>query len=154
MARSRSKGKKIKKLRQYRDKLLMRLTNLEGRIRFFEATLKEIRSALHKEDPLRAYALAVDDAESDNLLKDFIATNEVVKELTLVYRMLSVERGYTHNVSLALHNRDYLRALALAADHIAESVAHDKMLSLWCKDHGFTRSLKNLLEEANEDDIC
>lgn len=150
---AKSKSKKIKKLRMYRDKLLLRLTNLEGSLREAIGVFELIRDALRNNDHIRAYALAEHPDGDFKMqgLTDFQDKNEIAKELALIYRFLSVEREYTRNISLALHNRDYLRALALAADHKAESMAHDKMLHDWSKDHGFT---KNLRREANEDGIC
>ena len=140
------RNRKVLKLRTYRDKLLVRVTNLEGMVRHSAHVMREIRKALQQENHLRAYALASDEEGIGQLLKH-VKKNEVVKELTLAYRMLNVERRYTEEVAVAARNRDYLRVAALSADHQAESIAHDKMLSTWSADHGFTRGLKKEIEE-------
>ena len=151
MARTRSK--KVVKLRRYRDQLIEKITNLEGRVRYNKEVFNMIRKCLQREDHLRAYALASEpeDCSDDDDLKDFIRTNEVAKELSLVYRFLIVERRYTEEVQVAARARDYLRVAALSADHEAESAAHDKMLSRWSADHGFTRFLR---EEMQDEDVA
>ena len=145
MARTRSK--KVNKLRAYRDKLLERITNLEGDVRHNQGVLWEIRKALQQENHLRAYALASDEEGSQQVLRH-VKVNELAKELALIYRMLIVERNYTEEVQVAARHRDYLRVAALCADHEAETSAHDKMLVRWSKDNGYTRSLR---DEDNED---
>ena len=146
---AKSRNKTVTKLRLYRDKLMLKATNLEGIHRLNNAVLREVRTALEKEDYLRAYALASVD---HNVLgpKD-IALNDIAKELTLIYRILSVERKYSESIMVAAQNRDYLRVAALSAEHQAESIAHDKMLSSWSADHGFTRSIRKEID--NEDVI-
>lgn len=143
---ARNRNKKLSKLRRYRDKLLERVTNLEGMVRHGTEVLWEIRKALQGENHLRAYALASDEEGSQQVLRH-VKVNELAKELSLVYRMLSVERRYSADIQVAANQRDYLRVAALSADHQAESIAHDKMLTTWSKDHGFTRSLR---DEDNE----
>lgn len=140
------KSKKVWKLRAYRDKLLVRITNLEGRVRDYQQIGKEICFALSKRDNLRIAALASQEPHELNLLTSFTEANEMAKELALTYRMLNVEREYTRQVSNAAGRRDYLRVAALCADHLAETIAHDKMLSKWSKDHGFTHSLRKEIE--------
>ncbi len=139
------KNMKMKKLRQYRDKLIANNVNLRGELRLYDEYFREIRLALTKEDYLRAYTVAVrKEADEDVTLPlDFVDKNELAKELTLVYKMLAVERNYTENVGHAAANRDLLRIAALVADHKSEQLAHDKMLSTWSQDHGFTRSLRD-----------
>lgn len=140
------RNRKVLKLRAYRDKLLGKITNDEGIIRSYQASLREIRKALQQEDTLRAYALASEEPPHPQLT-EFNEKNEIVKELTLVYRFLAVERNYTDQITRAAAHRDYLRVAALVADHKAEQVAHDRMLESWSEDHGFTRSLR---DEANQ----
>ena len=139
----RNTNKKVKKLRAYRDKLLERITNLEGMVRHQQEVLWEIRKALQQENHLRAYALASDEEGSQQVLRH-IKTNEIVKELTLVYRFLAVERGIVNDIVRAATQRDYLRVAALCADHKAEAYAHDKVLSSWGDDHGYTGRLKEM----------
>lgn len=145
-----SRNKKVIKLRKYRDKLLEKITNMEGLVRYNREVFSMIRKCLAQDDNLRAYALASEEDTNDDL-KDFTASNELAKELALVYRMLVVERKYTAEVQAAAQRRDYLRVAALSADHQAESIAHDKMLSSWSKDHGFTRSLR---DEVHSDEVA
>jgi hypothetical protein len=125
---------------------LEKITNLEGVVRHNVMTFSMVRKCLQQEDYLRAYALASDDEHDD--LKDFVTTNEVAKELALVYRMLNVERNYTDELTKAANRRDYLRVAALCADHHDEQIAHDKMLTRWSKDHGFTRSLRDEFDQT------
>lgn len=144
-----NRNKKVIKLRLYRDKLLEKITNMEGMLRHNVHTFSMIRKCLQQENHLRAYALASEPEEcsEDDDLKNFMTTNEMAKELALVYRFLAVERNYTFELDSAANKRDYLRVAALCADHKAEQVAHDKMLTRWSMDHGFTRRLRN---ENNE----
>ena len=145
---ARNRNKKLRKVQMYRDKLMARVTTLEGYVRHGQAVLGEIRKALAKEDHLRAYALATDE-EGAQWVLTHVDKNDVINELALVYRMLNVERTYTSNITTAVRARDLLRLAALAANHTAESRAHDQMLDQWSKDHGFIRSLRKELE--NED---
>ena len=135
------KNKKLVKVRQYRDKLLLRITELESQVRRFSAVCREIRRSLQQEDTLRAYALASEEDESEDILAD-VEKDELAKELALVYRMLAVERNYTYELDRAVGHNDWLRCKALCADHKAEQVAHDKMLGAWSRDHGFTHTLR------------
>lgn len=146
------RNKKVIKLRRYRDKLIAQMTILEHHLRTNKEMFKQIRKALSsdKDNTLRAYAIATEgldeqlntDAE-DYVSLEFVSKNDAVAELTLVYKMLAVEREYTYEIGRSLNTRDLLRMAALAADHTAEQVAHDKMLSSWSKDHGFTKSLRD-----------
>ena len=145
---ARNRNKKVNKLRRYRDKLLQRITNLEGMVRHGTEVLWEIRKALQNENHLRAYALASDEEGSQQVLRH-VDKNELVKELALTYRMLNVERKYSADIQVAARQRDYLRVAALSADHQAESIAHDKMLSTWSKDHGFTKSVRKEMEDED-----
>jgi len=138
---------KVLKLRAYRDKLLASITELEGKVRYYQATLREARKMLQQENYLRVYALLSDDEAEE--LRNFVSTNEAVKELALVYRMLAVERNYTMELDRAVKSNDWLRAKALSADHIHEQIAHDKMIGEWGKDHGFTRSLREGLYDED-----
>lgn len=145
-----SRNKKVLKLRQYRDKLIGNNVNLNGKLRMYEATLQHIGLALRKEDYLRAAALASlphTDEIVDTMTADW-NKNEMMKELSLIYKFLVVERRYTEEISQAVQQRDYIRIAALSADHYAEAKAHDKMLTDWSHDHGFTRSLKEREDEA------
>jgi hypothetical protein len=138
-----NRNKKVGKLRRYRDKLITKNVDLEGKNRYLLEVLRVIRKALQKEDTLRAYALASEpDAVGDMSLSSFTDKNELAKELTLVYKMLVIERRYTKDIEQASHQRDYLRVAALCADHGMEWIAHDKMLNDWSQDHGFTRRLR------------
>lgn len=138
-----TRNKKVAKLRSYRDKLILKTVDLEGKIRHLCEVLRVIRKALQKEDTLRAYALASEsDLSEDAELVSFADKNEMAKELALVYRFLAVERQYADDMSKAADQRDYLRVAALAATHKAEAAAHDNMLATWSMDHGFTRRLK------------
>ena len=143
MARNRSK--KVNKLRRYRDQLIGKIVGLEATVREQVATMLTIRKAIRNEDHLRALALTSEEWPPKELLNEF-SHNELAKELTLVYRFLVVERRYTEEVSRAANARDYLRVAALCADHTAEVIAHEKMLSEWSKDHGFQRSLIKEIE--------
>jgi hypothetical protein len=146
---ARTRNKKVQKLRTYRDKLLVKITNLEGTVRHYVEIMGWIRKCLQLEDNLRAYALASDPEDTLHAdLKEFIDKNEIAKELALAYRMLNVERRYTAEVQAAAERRDYLRVAALSADHQAESIAHDKMLGEWTRDHGFKHSMKKEMEDA------
>lgn len=149
------RNKKVIKLRHYRDKLLARITTLEQQLRTNHEMFRQIRKALSQEEgaTLRAYAIATDGLDEtlntdteDYVSLEFISKNDAVAELTLVYRMLAVERNYTYEMGRALNTQDLLRMAALAADHTAEQIAHDKMLSTWSKDHGFTKSLRDECE--------
>lgn len=146
----RIKNKKVRKLRLYRDKLLVAKTTQEGEVRLLKETLRQIRKALQKEDTLRAYALASDDqVDIDPAIQEYLTLNEATKELTLVYRFLSVERKFTEEVHVAANHRDYLRVAAICADHKHEFTAHDRMLNEWSRDHGFTRTLKKEMEDED-----
>lgn len=145
----RTRNKKVQKLRNYRDKLLVKITNLEGVVRHNIEVLSWIKKCMANDDNLRAYALASDPAAPHKELKEFIDKNEIAKELALAYRMLNVERRYTAEVQAAAQRRDYLRVAALSADHQAESIAHDKMLGEWTQDHGFKHSMKKEMEDAD-----
>ena len=149
---SRNKNKKARKLQNYRDKLLVKITNLEGTVRHYVEIMGWIRKCLQLEDTLRAYALASDPEDTLHVdLKEFIDKNEIAKELALAYRMLNVERQYSADIQVAANQRDYLRVAALSAQHQAEAIAHDKMLARWSTDHGFKYSMKKEME--NEDII-
>ena len=138
------RNKKVLKLRAYRDKLIVKCTNLESKNRHLAEITRQIRKALQQENTLRAYALASAPTCVDGWeFKAFNDMNQLTAELTLVYRFLSVERKYSDEVQVAARARDYLRVAALTADHIAEAEVHDKMLKEWSMDHGFTRSLRN-----------
>ena len=138
------RNKKLMKLRQYRDKLIADNVNLRADIRTRDERFSQIRKALSSEGggSLRAYAIATDDDGLKEGSLEFVEKNAAVAELTLVYKMLSVERNYTDEMSRALGTQDLLRMVALTADHRAEALAHDKMLSTWSMDHGFTKSLR------------
>ena len=146
------KNKRLHRLREYRDKLLLKITMLESSIRTHQFALKQIRKALVNDDTLTAYATA--SLDSEELVKspefrEFDTANELAKELTLVYRMLAVERKYTDEMQVAANHKDWLRILALTADHQAEFAAHDKMLTTWSKDHGFkSRLIRNEVKGA------
>lgn len=140
---ARARNKKVVKLRKYRDKLLASVTNLEGTIRRYEELCRTARRAIQHEDYLRAYALVCDVDDDEHLSFEFLEKNELAKELTLVYKMLAVERNYTDELHMAVNSRDLLRAAALCADHRAEWMAHDKMLTQWSQDHGFTRRFRD-----------
>jgi hypothetical protein len=156
---ARTRNKKVIKLRKYRDKLLLRITELEAHMREANRTFSHIREALQEEDILRAYALASGEEFSVLSLTckepvfsmyevdSWTHTHEIAKELTLVYRMLAVERNYTLELSKAVDKRDYLRAAALCADHLAEQTAHDKMHEEWSKCHGVKRILGGVKDE-------
>ena len=142
------RNKKLLKLRQYRDKLIADNVNLRQDIRTHEFRLSGIRKALQQPKDrggaiLRAYAMASDDEGEGKPPLEFIEKSEAVAELTLVYKMLVVEREYTEQMTRAAGSRDLLRIAALTADHLAEATAHDKMLSTWGVDHGFTKSLRD-----------
>ena len=68
---------KVKKLRQYRDKLIAETVNLRGELRLNEALFSEVRMALTNEDYLRAYAVAArkDTDETVVLALDFVDKN-------------------------------------------------------------------------------
>ena len=147
---SRNKNKKARKLQNYRDKLLVRITNLEGTVRHYVEIMNWIRKCLQLEDTLRAYALASEPEDKQHAdLKEFVDKNEVAKELALAYRMLNVERRYTEQIKSAAEQRDYLRVAALTAQHQAEGQAHDKMLARWSTDHGFKYSMKKEMEDED-----
>lgn len=141
------RNKQLIKLRHYRDKLLLKIVDLESNARMDKQLFLEIRTALAgKGSTLRAYALATRAYDGvvheDDFSMVFVDKNDAIAELTLVYKMLSIEREYTTLIQVAVGQRDYLRAAALSATHIAEAAAHDKMLSTWSRDHGFTKSLR------------
>lgn len=153
----RIKNKKIRKLRAYRDKLLMKITNLEGTVRQYVEIMHWVRKSLQQEDVLRAYALASDpEAGMDETrqvpiqIREAMEAHELVKELTLVYRFLVVERKFTEDMHRAAEQRDYLRVAAICADHELEAIAHEKMLHHWSKDHGFRKSL---IKESQDEDV-
>ena len=138
------RNRKVQKLRAYRDKLMMRVTNLETDVRHTQEVMREIRKALQEENLIRAYALAAnDETQGSQLALAHVEKNQIVAELALVYRFLSVERKYTEDIQRAAQARDFLRVAALTADHMAESIAHDSQLSEWSKTRGYTRSLRN-----------
>lgn len=139
------RNKALLKVRRYRDKLITDNVNLRSRIREDEMRFVEIRKALQiNADSLRAFAIASNDPTQQELwmTTEFVDKNEAIAELTLVYKILSVEREFTSKIVIAAMQRDLLRVTALCADHQLESNAHDKMLSIWSKDHGFTSSLR------------
>jgi len=142
-----NRNKKVQKLRNYRDKLLAKITGVESEVRCNKETFLLIRKALQKDDTMRAFALASDGAPTDAGFSEFFKADEMAKELALIYRMLNVERRYSAEIQVAAGQRDYLRVAALSAQHQAESIAHDKMLSSWSEDHGFTRSLRKEMED-------
>lgn len=143
------RSKKVLKLRRYRDKLIADNVNLRSKIRIQEEMFHAIRKALQREDTLNAYAVASNDPNDEEtwMSYGFIEKNEAIAELTLVYKMLSIEREFTHHMIRAATQKDYLRVAALSAEHLSEAEAHDKMLSIWSVDHGFTKSLR---DECNE----
>ena len=141
---ARNRNKKLNKLRNYRDKLLVKITNLEGTIRMNSLTFMNIRKCLQGDDLFRAYAMASEPVTHDSLLEEY-NKNEVIKELTLVYRVLAVERQYTEQISKSADARDYLRVAALTAEHSAEIKAHDKMLEQWWNDT--IRQLRKRMED-------
>lgn len=143
-------NKKLRKLRYYRDKLILKINQAERKIRNNHAILWEIRKSLQNENTIRAYALATNDSDMQYSLRH-LPINDVISELTLAYRILSVERKYTAQMLIAANNRDYLRVAALCVEHLDEAKAHDKMLGEWSQDHGYTRSLRKEIE--NEDGI-
>lgn len=142
------RNKKVIKLRLYRDKLIARIVHLEAKSREHTEILRQTRKALQKEDTLRAYAIISDpDVLTTGAISlSFLEKNDAIAELTLVYKMLAIERNYTFELGRALNTQDLLRMAALTADHTAEQVAHDKLLSSWSKDHGFTKSLREEIE--------
>lgn len=147
----RTKNKKLKKLREYRDKLLSRISNLEGDIRDRDARMREIRVALQQENNLRAYAVSsphggYEDAE----WKEVIGLNDAITELTFVYRLLAMERDYTLEIDKALRANDLLRARALVAQHQEDQIKHDNLLQSWGAKHGFVRHLKGQLKASLE----
>lgn len=149
---AKSNSRRMNKLRRYRDKLIGNNVNLNGKLREYENTLALIRKAMQKEDHLRAYALASNDGlDEDAKSLAFSDKNELTKELSLVYKILVVERRYTDDIHKAAGQRDYLRVAALCADHKAESQAHEKMLTDWSVDHGFTRRLR---KEMRDEDVA
>lgn len=143
------RNKKVAKLRKYRDKLLVTITNLEGTIRHYEEAFWQIRKALQSENSLRAYALSTvaHEDEPDGIDREFRYKNEAVKELTLIYRMLTVERKYSEEIQIAVRHRDWLRTLALCEDHKQEIREHDMLLSRWQDLNGITRKLRKELED-------
>lgn len=145
------RNKKVLKLRAYRDKLIARCTGLEADIRRGAEVFRLICVALKDNDTLRAYTLASGNIDHEDLSSpEFHDPAELAKELTLVYRMLSVERNYTEQLQQAVNRRDYLRCAALAADHQAESRAHDRMLSEWSQNHGIKKCTGGLFDEDVE----
>ncbi len=145
---AKNNSKRLWKLRSYRDKLIEKNVIITGKNRYLHEVLRLIRKSLQKDDSLTAYAYASDpDAiDGSNVIK-FSDKNELAKELALVYRFLIVERQYTKKISIAASQRDYLRVAALASEHAEEHIAHDKMLSLWSEDHGFTKRLRKELKD-------
>ena len=141
-----NRNKKVQKLRRYRDKLLVTQCNLEATIREYKEVFSQIIRAASGDKLLRVIALASDKRDSPEM-EVFVLKDDIIKELTLVYRMLAVERRYSADIQVAAKQRDYLRVAALSADHQAESIAHDKMLTEWSRDHGFTRSLRKEMED-------
>ena len=142
------KSAKLKKLRKYRDKLIADNVNLKGIIRLSEESFRQARVALSNADYIRTYAVLTRSDDSKELSLKFVDKNELAKELTLIYKMLAVERTYTDNMHRAAQNRDLLRILALTADHEAEVSAHDKLLSAWSQEHGFTGRLRDEMDKS------
>lgn len=148
----RTKNKKLRKLREYRDKLLSRISTLEGEVRDRDSRLRAIRMALQEENDLRAFALSSvhsDDYE-DSEWKEALGLNDAITELTFVYRLLAMERDYTLEIDKALRANDLLRARALVAQHQEDQAKHDNLLQSWGAEHGFVRHLKGQLGKSLE----
>ena len=138
-----TRNKKVAKLRGYRDKLILKTVDLEGKIRHLSEILRVIRKALQGEDTLRAYALASDPECIEGWdFNSFNDKNELAKELTLVYKFLITEREFSDQIGKAAAQRDYLRVAALAAEHRIAAHNRDDMLSTWGIGNGFTRKLR------------
>lgn len=148
----RTKNKKLRKLREYRDKLLARTSDLEAKIRDRDSRLAEIRYALQQENSLRAYALSSphSDPYEDSEWKEVVGLNDAITELTFVYRLLAMERDYTLEIDKALRANDLLRARALVEQHQEEQNKHDNLLQSWGAEHGFVRHLKGQWKKSLE----
>lgn len=143
-----SKNRVMKKLRAYRDKLVLAKTATEATNRALQVRLHEVRAALQKGDSFRAYAVATNSTELD---AGYVCVNELVAELTLVYRFLKVERAFTKDIHMSVRNKDWLRTLALCANHELEEIAHEKMLTKWSTDHGFAQVTLTAREQVTLD---
>lgn len=143
-----SRNRKLSKLRKYRDQLLLKVAHLEAKVRDCEWTYGEITKATNKGDLLRVAALATDYLPHD---ETFLATNDAIEELTVIYRWLIVERTYTEQIDTALKNNDYLRARALCEQHLGEMGSHETLLAKWGKTHGIVHKLK---QEMRDEDPC
>ena len=124
---ARTRNKKILKLRKYRDKLLVLLSEKEKVLREQQELFSMIRMALTKDEHLRAYTLAQGDDDPD--LQGFRHLNNIIKELVIVIRYLAVERTYTQQLDDAVDKNDWLRAKALCSQHKEETKSHDLILS-------------------------
>lgn len=137
----RGKNKKVRKLRAYRDKMLLRIGALEARIRSDEEIFKEVTRCIRTQNYLRIAALVSGDRSFYEGSLDALRIDKVIQELSLVYRMLNIERSYTKEIQRAATNRDYLRVAALCSDHTASSEMHQKVLGAWSQ-HGFIKQLR------------
>jgi len=144
-----TRNKRVRKLREYRDRLIESNTNMEGAMREYQHVFSEIRKALGKEDTLRAYALASSQSADD---EEFPLINEMAKELALVYRFLITEREYTKTIGIAANQRDYLRVAALVAEHNQHVRAREATLTEWQKIHGFSKSLRDRDRKEGRDE--
>lgn len=145
-----TRNKRVRKLREYRDRLIESNVNMEGAMREYQQVFHEIRKALQKEEHLRAYALASSQTADD---EEFPLINELSKELALVYRFLITEREYTKTIGIAANQRDYLRVAALAAEHNEHVRSREKLLSAWQETHGWTKIVKDRDEKERQDDL-
>ena len=141
------RSKKLATLRKYRDKLLARLTKLEEDHRELLWICHEARMNLIANDNMRAFAFLAGDQVSTEEYKEFNKNNKLVSELALVFRQLNVEREYTMQIQKAVGQRDWVRVLALSADHEDEAVAHNKQLDEWEKENG---AMKDLIRRDKE----
>lgn len=147
----RVKNKKLRKLREYRDKLLAKITDLESGVRERDARMIEIREAIASDNTLRAYALSSPFGCSDDAdWKKAISLNDAVTELTFIYRLLAMERDFTLEVDKAIKANDLLRARALVEQHQYDQIKHDNLLQSWGEVSGFVRHLRNQLDESLE----
>lgn len=148
------RNKTVAKLRKYRDQLIAYNVDLEHEIRMRDSGFREIRRALADDDKLRAFALAnVYNALDEGFLSEVEVTmNEAVRELTLVYRLLITEREFTSQTAEAIRVNDWLRARALAEEHMTSSVRRDELLKDWTKEKGLKATIERFKELNHEKD--
>ena len=118
--------KTVKKLRQYRDKLLVEKAEMQEEINSNWRAFVDIRRALQKNDLLRAIAICREPEEA--LDEEFLVTNQLEAELTIVFQMLAIERDYGSDIRKAVDNNDWLRAKALTAEYSDQQVHNDNIL--------------------------